>query len=148
VEKHHSRSDEGSAAMLMAAILAMLMVTVLGGMIAWWFHLSAKEKRRSELANWKFANSEMSMLATSLEQYRIDQGEFPSEQQGLMALYYAPFDLAKWNGPYLSKPVLVDVWGNSLQYEIGGNSFSLRSLGPDGLLRTADDILVQSNNEQ
>jgi general secretion pathway protein G len=84
------------------------------------------------------AKSQIETLALSLDAYFLDCGEYPSDIQGLSALWEKP-DRGTvpdfWNGPYLSKPVPRDPWGNEYEYIIPGNSgmpYGVRSLGGDG----------------
>ena len=83
-------------------------------------------------------------LPSALEAYKIDIGEFPTDEQGLEALLASPIGLeAKWKGPYLSSRNLKDPWGNDYLYTypgtLSGADYDLWSLGEDGL-PSVDDI--------
>lgn len=72
----------------------------------------------------------------ALEQFRIDVGRYPTNEEGLQALIDRPQGLEKWNGPYLSRRSLPqDGWGNALRYRTpaseGGFGFEVYSLGAD-----------------
>ena len=85
------------------------------------------------------ARSQIAMLGTALDAYRLDNDRYPSESQGLEALWREPVSdplPRNWRGPYLRKPVPVDPWGNAYVYSIPGRAtswgFGLMSLGADG----------------
>jgi general secretion pathway protein G len=84
----------------------------------------------------KTTKSQIEMLATALDNFRLDNGRYPTQQEGLQALLVAPPGLPNWNGPYLRKKTLpVDAWGFPFHYEIpprrGGVDYDLYSLGAD-----------------
>lgn len=57
-------------------------------------------------------------IGTALELYYMDNGVYPSTDQGLKALVEAPADANHWSGPYLKKTQnLLDPWGHPYQYE-------------------------------
>ncbi|CAI1709256.1 PilD-dependent protein pddA [Serratia ficaria] len=64
----------------------------------------------------KTALSQMKSLSDALSQYRLDVGQYPSEAQGLKALTARPNGVNNWRGPYLSKNVPNDPWGNPYQW--------------------------------
>ena len=84
------------------------------------------------------ARSQVEMLATALDAYRLDNGHYPSTTQGLTALVSAPTDEAAtgWRGPYLRRAVPLDPWGKPYQYRYPGEAnpagFDLLSYGADG----------------
>ena len=76
-------------------------------------------------------------LKASLDIYRLENGAYPTQAQGLEALLTKP-DAAPvtWNGPYIDKPeALNDPWGNPYHYVRPGadRSFDLFSYGADNL---------------
>lgn len=79
-------------------------------------------------------------LETALQLYRLDNGKYPTTEQGLQALVEAPAagELAKsWReGGYLEKgKVPKDPWRNDYIYLSPGTrgDFDLISYGPDGI---------------
>lgn len=84
------------------------------------------------------AKAQMEELSTTLDAYRLDNGSYPSTEQGLIALWERPSiePPANWRGPYLRKAVPLDPWGNAYYYVFPGqqnpNGFDLYSLGADG----------------
>ncbi|HRK23141.1 MAG TPA: type II secretion system protein GspG, partial [Fimbriimonadaceae bacterium] len=57
-------------------------------------------------------------------------------EEGLQALRTMPADVNNWKGPYSTKPIPTDPWGNEYVYEYpgidGDDSFILLSYGSDG----------------
>jgi general secretion pathway protein G len=84
------------------------------------------------------AKSQIEMLSTTLDAYRLSIGTYPSGEQGLQALWERPaMDVPlNWSGPYLRKPVPLDPWNNAYIYVYPGQQntmgFDLYSLGADG----------------
>ncbi len=73
-------------------------------------------------------------VSAGLEYYRLDMGRYPSEQEGLAALWQAPAGAQAWNGPYVKKrDALVDAWGEPFLYKMPGEhgDFDVYSLGAD-----------------
>lgn len=80
----------------------------------------------------KVALAQMDSLGKALDQYRIDVGSYPSQEQGLEALTTNPGTNPKWQGPYLKKGVPLDPWDNAYIYKIIGKEIDITSLGADG----------------
>ena len=84
------------------------------------------------------AKSQIEMLGTALDAYRLDNGRYPTTAQGLAALWERPVTdpPANWRGPYLRKPVPVDPWGIAYQYaapgQVNPTSYDLLTYGADG----------------
>lgn len=73
---------------------------------------------------------------SALEQFKLDVGRYPTNDEGLKALIAAPGEIKNWNGSYLTKKVVPkDGWGNELQYRCpakkDGEEFEVFSLGAD-----------------
>lgn len=78
---------------------------------------------------------QLDALASNIEFYRLDVGDYPSQSAGLNALVTRPADAAVWNGPYVTKVrSLTDPWGRPYQYRYPGEhgAFDIFSLGSDG----------------
>ena len=84
------------------------------------------------------ARSQIDSFSLALEAYYIDCGRYPTEEQGLEALWQKPSVeplSPAWSGPYMYKKTPDDPWGNPYDYKIPGAEglpFSVRSLGSDG----------------
>ena len=75
---------------------------------------------RVDYAKVRIAQGEIASIVTALRLFRLDMGEYPSDDQGLRSLMQAPSGTAvtrgrSWNGPYLEKEP-VDPWGRDYQY--------------------------------
>jgi general secretion pathway protein G len=85
------------------------------------------------------ARSQIEMLSAALDAYRMDNGKYPTSDQGLGALVEAPSNgirPSNWRGPYLRKGVPSDPWQNPYIYRAPGeqsrSGFDLLSYGSDG----------------
>lgn len=84
------------------------------------------------------AKSQIEMFGSALDAYRLDNGHYPTTQQGLNALWEMPtVDApANWRGPYLRKPVPLDPWNVAYIYlspgQVNLNGYDLLSYGADG----------------
>lgn len=85
------------------------------------------------------ARSQIELLGTALDAYRLDNDVYPSTSQGLDALHREPQANPRprnWRGPYLSKSVPLDPWGRPYVYSSPGTEsswgYDLVSYGRDG----------------
>ena len=88
--------------------------------------------------------ADIQQLKGVLAAFQLDNGRFPTTEEGLGALVWAPNDLAdSWRGPYIEQ-VTPDKWGNPYRYAFPGNddptTYSLFSCGRDQLEGTTDDL--------
>jgi general secretion pathway protein G len=81
------------------------------------------------------AQADISEIKTALDRYYLDNGYYPTSDQGLTALVTAPTggrQPANYEeGGYIEK-VPLDPWGNSYFYQSDGNAYVLKSFGADG----------------
>lgn len=91
-----------------------------------------------------FAKSDIHMIGTALDFFKIDMGRYPTAAEGLNALMYQPTGLAGWNGPYLKGGLSSDPWGRPYVYSPPkggpGGGFVVHSVGRDGKDGTSDDV--------
>lgn len=87
-----------------------------------------------DMAKEKTARSQIAMLLTSLDSYRLDIGRYPSESQGLKILFKNTDNLDNWKGPYVVKDIPLDPWNNPYIYKNPGEhgEIDLLSYGADG----------------
>lgn len=97
---------------------------------------------RGEQARTAAAKADIEVnLAAALDLYELDNGRYPTSEQGLRALLMKPNSApvpANWNGPYLKKKKTpTDPWGQDYVYVSPGqkntDGYDLSSLGPDGV---------------
>ncbi len=136
-----SRRRNRAGFTLMEVLLVLVILVIIGSFVG-----IAIGKAQGQ-ANVKAAKAQIQALEQPLEMFRLNISSYPTSSQGLTALEAAPGDLAnaaKWQGPYLNKPIPLDPWDNPYQYMSPGSrnpdSFDIWSFGPDGVDSTADDI--------
>ncbi len=114
-------------------ILVIAIILVLTGGVAF---VSTRYLERSKAAR---AQADIGALSMALEAYYLDVGTYPSEVQGLGALFTAPRILLhaqSWQGPYTNGPPGPDPWGHDYRYRVPGPHglpYELVSLGADGM---------------
>ena len=96
----------------------------------------------------KAAKAQIDALEKSLDQYRLDPGHYPTQEQGLAALIKKPANEPRWEGPYLKKDLPMDPWGRPYTYKIPGEKgeYDLVSLGKDGVAGGAGEAADLRNN--
>lgn len=99
------------------SLIELLIVMVILGLLA--SLVGPKMFGKLGMAKQKTAKTQIDMLLTALDGYRLDIGTYPSGSDGLEALVRDP-GLDNWNGPYLQKGVPLDPWGNAYHYEFPG----------------------------
>lgn len=119
---------------ILIAIAGLVLVNVLGA---------------SEKADRKLCLAQIKGFEGALEAFKVEMKRWPTEEEGLAALWSkdaisADEEKSKWGGPYLKEPKPKDNWGNAWLYrvpsEIEGLPFDIVSFGPDGQEGTEDDI--------
>lgn len=119
----------------------MLVVIIIGALVAM---VMPRLAGRTEQAKAGAAKADVSSnIATALKLYELDNGHYPtSEEGGLAALQTKPSNATSWNGPYLEKKP-VDPWGREYIYKSPGThrtyDYDLYSLGSDGQ-ENQDDV--------
>lgn len=81
------------------------------------------------------AASDIATLTSLLSQYKVDTDQFPTTEEGLMALQSQPSGVNGWRGPYTQKAISNDPWQNEYVYESpgpDGQDFIIISYGADG----------------
>jgi general secretion pathway protein G len=117
----------------------MLVVIIIGALVAM---VMPRLTGRGEQARIAAAKADIQVnIATALKLYELDNGDFPSTEEGLSALLNKPSSAANWNGPYLERNPL-DPWNREYKYRYPGEhrpDFDLYSLGRDGV-ESDDDV--------
>ena len=112
--------------MVVLAILAILATAILPSVIG-----------KKEGAMQTKAQTDIAMIETLLDQFYLDMGRYPTTEEGLRVLYFAPEEEdEKWKGPYSKKPIPDDPWGYPYVYECPGTHttqpYEVASYGKDG----------------
>ena len=88
------------------------------------------------------AQADIQELKQALDRYYLDNGSYPTTDQGLQALVSPPsggrLPSNYEQGGYIEK-LPSDPWGNQYFYQSDGSTYALKSFGPDGV-QSADDI--------
>lgn len=113
-------------------LLELLVVMVIIGLLAG--YVGPKYFSQIGKSEVKAARAQMDALGKALDQFRLDNGHYPSTEEGLAALLARPANAAKWDGPYLSKALPPDPWGNPYVFIMPGEhgEYDLLSYGKDG----------------
>ncbi len=79
----------------------------------------------------------LKVLHEAVLNFKMDTGDYPTEDEGLYALIEEPMDIVGWQeGGYLgSSDIPTDAWGNEFIYQRdpeGGQPFVIISYGADG----------------
>jgi general secretion pathway protein G len=99
------------------------------------------------------AKSQIEALGTALDSYRLANGSYPTDAQGLDALMHVPQidPPPTWSGPYMTKAIPDDPWNRPYIYhcppQLNPNqqSYDLYSNGKDGL---GDGVGPNDENSQ
>jgi general secretion pathway protein G len=129
------RSLPRRAFTLIELLLVMVIIAILAAIVV------PKFTGKKLDAQIKAAQQDISTIKTQLAVFEIDNGHFPTQEEGLSALVTNPGNLQNWK-PYLDKLPL-DPWGRAYVYHFPGTSgqdFDLYSTGPSGQDGGADNI--------
>jgi general secretion pathway protein G len=127
---------------LIEMLLAVIIISTLAAIVV------PRFAGRSDEAKVAAATTDVqASIASALDLYELDNGLYPTTEQGLDALRAAPTSPPvpkNWRGPYLrKKKALKDPWGEPYVYKSPGvhnEDYDLLSKGPDGVEGGADDI--------
>ena len=92
---------------------------------------------RPDEARVTVANTDLRTISAALKMYRLDNGDYPTTEQGLAALVTKPATEPlprNWSSEGYLAQLPVDPWGRpySYRYPGSGGGFDLMSLGRDG----------------
>lgn len=126
MNKHAYATERGFT--LLELLVVLVVLGLLAGLVGPRYF---NQLGKSEV---KVARAQLEGLVKALDIYRLENGHYPSTEQGLQALVVAPGDAPKWDGPYLQKGVPLDPWGRQYIYRAPGENgeYDLLSLGKDG----------------
>ena len=120
-KRKHSRGFTLIELIIVITLIAAVMAIVAGKVI--------QNKRKAE---YKLAQTQMTTLASSIDQYESDVGTLPDSLQQLVT---ASGQAEGWLGPYAKAEDLKDPWHHAIEYHKPGTDdqpYSLTSLGVDG----------------
>ncbi|NQT95823.1 MAG: type II secretion system major pseudopilin GspG [Candidatus Omnitrophica bacterium] len=132
---------------LIELMLVVIIISVLAAMVV------PNLVGRSQEARVAAASGGIENLSVALGLYELDNGMFPSSEQGLRALKVKPSSSPtppNWKRPYIKK-IPKDPWGNPYTYASPGvhntQDYDLSSFGPDGI-ESDDDITNWETEEE
>jgi general secretion pathway protein G len=126
----------------MSRALSLVLWIIIGGFVLLIFVLLLGSPSSSSKP--QRVKADFTSLSSALESYRKTTGDYPTTDQGLMALVTRPETLPKesdWQA--IANRVPADPWKNEYRYRRLPDSlprpFELRSIGPDGIAGNEDD---------
>jgi general secretion pathway protein G len=128
---HRDIADPEAGLTLIEMLVVLVIIGVIAGMIV------MNVANRPDEARVTTAKTDMRTISAALKMYRLDNGDYPTTEQGLAALATRPTiePLPRNWSPegYLERPP-EDPWGRSYVYRYpgSGTGFDLMSLGKDG----------------
>ncbi|WP_019450092.1 type II secretion system major pseudopilin GspG [Cupriavidus sp. BIS7] len=127
---HRQRPHRARGFTLLELLVVLLIIAMLAG------YVGPKLFGELDKAKVKTAQGQLKAIGDALDRYRLDVGAYPTTEQGLGALLEKPGDAGtRWHGPYLTREIPADPWGQPYQYTrpgAGGKDFDLMSHGADG----------------
>ena len=110
--------------LLVALVILGLLMSVVGPSVLKYVGGAKTDTGKMQIEN----------MSAALDNYYLEMGRYPSQDQGLNALVEAPSGAPGWNGPYMKKKAIpTDPWGADYIYLYPGENgpFDLYSLGAD-----------------
>jgi general secretion pathway protein G len=121
-------------------LIEMMVVILIIGLLA--LMIVPRLKGVADRAKRTKAQADISELKQALDRYYLDNGSYPTTDQGLQALVTPPTSgrvpTNYEEGGYIEK-LPNDPWGQPYVYQSDGSSYVLKSYGPDGV-QSQDDI--------
>ncbi|HEX9611945.1 MAG TPA: type II secretion system major pseudopilin GspG [Gemmatimonadales bacterium] len=118
---------------LVEVIVVILVISVLAGLVGPMVFRNVGDARTEA------SRAQIALFGLALDTYRLDNGAYPTTEQGLEALWTRPTagpPPPRWRGPYLRRGVPLDPWGNPYSYRAPGEAlpdgYDLLTLGRDG----------------
>ncbi|QDV88866.1 Type II secretion system protein G precursor [Stieleria magnilauensis] len=120
--RNPSRTNDRRGFSLVELIVVMVILGMLAGLVA--------VRTRGYLVNSRknAVKAEIATIVNALETYRIDQGRYPTEDEGLEILRE---ETETWPEGFLTK-MPVDPWKNPYLYFVSEEGVEVVSLGADG----------------
>jgi general secretion pathway protein G len=123
-------------------LIELLLVLVIIGTLA--AVVVPRFTARSKEAKITACKADIANLQLLFDAFEVDCGRYPTNEEGLAALVVQPANAQDWHGPYLTRGVPKDPWGNPFVYHQPGQhnpgGYDLYSFGPDGQEGTSDDV--------
>lgn len=129
----HARRGGSRGFTLLEVLVVLMVIALLAALVGPQIVGRVSEARSTA------AKTQMELFSLALDNYRLDNGSYPTTEQGLAALRERPRRgpaPLNWRGPYLRKDVPADPWGRPYVYKCPGarnpDGYDLVTLGRDG----------------
>ncbi len=126
-----SRVQRVRAFTLIEIMVVVLIIGLLVGLVG------INVIRYFERAKEKTARAQLTMIEQALELYRLENGRYPTTEEGIAILVK--------NGYLKARQVPKDPWGSDYYYLSDGNVYTLKSSGPDRAPGTQDDVSLEGS---
>ena len=113
-------------------LMELLIVLVIIGLLA--ALVGPNLYKRLKPAKQSVAKAQIKNFLTALDTFFVDNGRFPTTQEGLTVLTSKSTEFKNWNGPYLKEALPEDPWGNPYHYRSPGQhgDYEIITYGADG----------------
>ncbi|MCF7954534.1 MAG: type II secretion system major pseudopilin GspG [Phycisphaerae bacterium] len=128
----NKRNHNNRKAFTMIEIIAVLVIVGLLATVATTSVMSKIEKAKVIKTK-----ADLKQLSSAVKSFKLDTGNYPEEEEGLIVLVEEPVDAEKWDpeGYLDSSEIPKDGWGNPFEYRLypeNGKPFVIISYGADG----------------
>lgn len=139
--KRRMERRSSAAFTLIEMLVVVIIVAILAGLVG------PRLFRNIGKAKTNAARAQIELLGLALDNYRLDNDQYPTTEQGVDALIREP-DIEPypddWDGPYLKKlEVPLDPWDQPYHYlspgEVNTDGYDLFTLGKDGEVGGEDE---------
>ncbi|HEY8751495.1 MAG TPA: type II secretion system major pseudopilin GspG [Tepidisphaeraceae bacterium] len=113
MQYQHVRTNRNRGFTLIELLLVMVILAILAAVVV------PKMVGRGEQAKESAAKTGITSIETALNTFEVDNGHFPSSEEGLGALMTQPGNTPNWHGAYLLHPP-IDPWGSPYVYTYPG----------------------------
>jgi general secretion pathway protein G len=125
------RNRNGEAGITLLELLVVMVIIALFATL-----VGTRLWRNVATAKATTAKAQIETFENAIEQFRLDVGRLPTQEEGLQSVRIRPpsLDESKWKGPYLQKELPLDPWGNPYVYRMPGQhgDYDILSYGRDG----------------
>jgi general secretion pathway protein G len=125
------RNRNGEAGITLLELLVVMVIIALFATL-----VGTRLWRNVATAKATTAKAQIETFENAIEQFRLDVGRLPTQEEGLQSVRVRPpsLDESKWKGPYLQKELPLDPWGNPYVYRMPGQhgDYDILSYGRDG----------------
>src|SRR5881392_266382 len=105
-QESRAANDANEAGITLIELLVVMVIIALFATI-----VGTRVGRNVDKAKHVAAKSQISEYESALDQFKLDVGRYPSNDEGLLALRTKPANAVNWDGPYLKKDLQSDPWG-------------------------------------